>query len=107
MRCDGSRSRATICKLLRMEFTPTSWAIRVTSLSVQPTDRTMLASWISRKSTTQTTSCDSTKTSSLLSRPILASDRQFLVKNCFVHLGAKKLFESEFHVSPKIGRAHV
>jgi hypothetical protein len=60
---DGFRLHATICSPSRMECTSTSWEIRVTNWSARAMGRTMLASWRLRKSTIQTTCCDSTKTS--------------------------------------------
>src|SRR5690348_16470099 len=60
--CDGSRSHATCYNHLRMECTRTNWAKRVTSLCARPTDQTMHDWWRSRKSTTQQTCCDSTRT---------------------------------------------
>lgn len=64
MQCVGSRPRATTCSHSRMECTSTNWVIRVSNSYARPTGRIMLASWRSRRSTTQRTCCGSIRISS-------------------------------------------
>ncbi len=66
VRCNGSSLCVTICSRLRVACTSTSWAKRAKSLCGRRTAQTMLGWWRSRKSTTPTMCCGSTRTSSQL-----------------------------------------